>query len=52
MPPALIEKPARLDDAEFDVVKGHVYYTHRLLKGIEALRDVDARALPIRSNDV
>ena len=24
--------------AEFGVVKGHVYFTHRLLRGIEALR--------------
>jgi len=35
VPPAILEKPDRLSEREFAVIKQHVYYTYRILEGID-----------------
>jgi len=44
VPDEVLEKPASLDEAEFGVIKGHAYHTHKLLSGIEALADIEPLA--------
>ena len=44
VPDAVLEKPGSLDEAEFGVIKGHAYHTHKLLSGIEALEDIEPLA--------
>jgi HD-GYP domain-containing protein (c-di-GMP phosphodiesterase class II) len=40
IPTEILEKPGALDDHEFDIIKGHVYQTYKLLEGIEGLEQV------------
>jgi HD-GYP domain-containing protein (c-di-GMP phosphodiesterase class II) len=40
IPTEILEKPGKLDEHEFDIIKGHVYQTYKLLEGIEGLEQV------------
>ncbi|MDQ1256018.1 MAG: hypothetical protein QG656_613 [Candidatus Hydrogenedentes bacterium] len=40
IPAELIEKPARLTDDEYHVMRSHVYYTHEILGPVDALREI------------
>jgi HD-GYP domain-containing protein (c-di-GMP phosphodiesterase class II) len=40
VPPEVLEKPGRLDDREFEIIKGHVSRTAELLEGVPSLDDV------------
>ncbi len=37
IPKEILEKPSRLDDEEWDVMRSHVYYTYQVLCPVEAL---------------
>ncbi|GHV31531.1 HD family phosphohydrolase [Clostridia bacterium] len=39
-PTSVLEKPGRLTDEEFVVIKEHVTHTHKLLRGIEGFEDI------------
>jgi HD-GYP domain-containing protein (c-di-GMP phosphodiesterase class II) len=42
IPTEILEKPGKLDDNEFNIIKGHVYQTYKMLEGItgfELIRD-------------
>ncbi|MDR1904413.1 MAG: HD domain-containing protein, partial [Treponema sp.] len=43
-PVSILEKPARLNDDEFNVIKNHVYLTYTLLKDIDGFENVCAWA--------
>jgi HD-GYP domain-containing protein (c-di-GMP phosphodiesterase class II) len=40
VPNAILEKPARLNPSEFDVIRGHAYYTYRILSGIGGFEEI------------
>ena len=40
IPSAILEKPGKLDNAEFNVIKGHVYKTWELLGGIDGFEQI------------
>ena len=40
VPNAILEKPARLDSAEFDVIRGHAYHTFRILENIGGFEEI------------
>lgn len=44
IPLEILEKPAKLSDREFRIVKSHTFYTYRLLEGIEGLATINAWA--------
>jgi HD-GYP domain-containing protein (c-di-GMP phosphodiesterase class II) len=40
IPADILEKPGKLDDEEFAVIKQHVFFTHEWLQGVPGLEDV------------
>jgi HD-GYP domain-containing protein (c-di-GMP phosphodiesterase class II) len=40
IPTAILEKPDKLDNHEFNIIKGHVYQTYKLLEGIQGLERI------------
>jgi len=40
VPNAILEKPARLDSSEFDVIRGHAYHTFRILENIGGFEEI------------
>jgi len=40
VPNAILEKPARLNASEFDVIRGHAYYTHQILSRIGGFEEI------------
>lgn len=44
VPTEILDKPAKLDDEEFSVMKSHSYYTHQILGQIKGLEDIIAWA--------
>ncbi len=44
VPSEILEKPARLAESEFNVVKNHAYYTFRILQNVGALGEIAALA--------
>ena len=38
---ALLEKPGKLTSQEFDIIRGHTYFTYRLLGGIEGFETIN-----------
>lgn len=41
VPPELLEKPAALSDKEFDIIRAHTFYTHKLLKSIDGFEAIN-----------
>jgi HD-GYP domain-containing protein (c-di-GMP phosphodiesterase class II) len=40
VPNAILEKPARLNASEFDVIRGHAYYTYQILSNIGGFEEI------------
>ncbi|HEX9205376.1 MAG TPA: HD domain-containing phosphohydrolase [Candidatus Deferrimicrobiaceae bacterium] len=40
VPNAILEKPARLNSSEFDVIRGHAYHTFRILENIGGFEEI------------
>lgn len=40
VPLEILEKPARLDEEEWPVMRSHVYYSYQALEAVEALREI------------
>ncbi|MDR0598335.1 MAG: HD domain-containing protein [Treponema sp.] len=40
VPTEILEKPGKLDAREFDIIKGHVYHTYKLLEGIQGFERI------------
>ena len=40
VPNAILEKPARLNASEFDVIRGHAYHTFRILENIGGFEEI------------
>lgn len=40
IPNTILQKPDRLDDAEYEVMKQHAYYTYEILKNIKNMNDI------------
>jgi HD-GYP domain-containing protein (c-di-GMP phosphodiesterase class II) len=40
IPNSILQKPARLDDAEYEIMKQHAYYTYDILKHIKKMDDI------------
>jgi putative nucleotidyltransferase with HDIG domain len=40
VPNAILEKPARLNSSEFDVIRGHAYHTFRILESIGGFEEI------------
>ncbi|MDR3123538.1 MAG: HD domain-containing protein [Treponema sp.] len=40
IPTAILEKPGKLDDDEFNIIKGHVSLTYKLLAGVQGLEHI------------
>jgi HD-GYP domain-containing protein (c-di-GMP phosphodiesterase class II) len=41
VPPEILEKPERLTDDEFRVIKSHPFYTHNILAAINEMRNIN-----------
>ncbi len=41
VPNSILEKPAKLDTAEFDVIRGHTYHTHKILGSIGGFEEIN-----------
>ncbi|MFZ5647158.1 MAG: HD-GYP domain-containing protein [Bacillota bacterium] len=41
VPDEILEKPGKLDPAEYRIIKRHVYYTHRILDGISGFEEIN-----------
>lgn len=41
VPDALLEKPGKLTDDEFEVIKKHVFYTHKILSAVDSFKDIE-----------
>jgi HD-GYP domain-containing protein (c-di-GMP phosphodiesterase class II) len=41
VPAEILEKPSELTETEFNVIRGHTYYTYRILAPIEELYDIN-----------
>lgn len=41
VPETLLEKPGRLEPAEYNIIKSHTYYTYRILEMVEGLEDIN-----------
>lgn len=39
-PKAILEKPGKLDDAEFNIIKEHAYFSYRILSKIEGFAEI------------
>ncbi|NOR51557.1 MAG: HD domain-containing protein [Gammaproteobacteria bacterium] len=44
IPSEILEKPASLNSEEFQTIKSHAYYTHRILSSVTGLEDITAWA--------
>ncbi len=44
VPPEILEKPDKLGEREFNIVKNHAYYTFRILQNVGALSEIAALA--------
>jgi len=44
VPAEILDKPARLTQSEFSIIKAHTFYTHRVLGDVRALKEVRAWA--------
>ncbi|MEG2929618.1 MAG: HD domain-containing phosphohydrolase [Oscillospiraceae bacterium] len=40
IPNEIIDKPGKLDEREFDIIKSHTFYTRKILEGIKGLEDI------------
>ena len=40
IPNSILQKPARLDDAEYEIMKQHAYYTYDILQHIKKMDDI------------
>ncbi|MEG2082167.1 MAG: HD domain-containing phosphohydrolase, partial [Oscillospiraceae bacterium] len=40
IPNEIIDKPGKLDDKEFDIIKSHTFYTRKILQGVKGLEDI------------
>ncbi|MDR5659602.1 HD domain-containing protein [Serpentinicella sp. ANB-PHB4] len=44
IPNEILEKPGKLTEEEFDLIKSHTYYTYQLLKDVKGLEDINEYA--------
>lgn len=41
VPETILEKPGRLEPAEYNIIKSHTYYTYRILEMVEGLEEIN-----------